>query len=395
MKTVEDDKKQTANSEYLLDVAKSSSYQNQSEEYYQAFGKWRSRKNNRYGYAYVKDIRERTYMEGKGYLADGPDRAERHSLLNCFNLMGAMMVIMQALTFAQMMIMPYIGGTSNISLYFYSFENQLADVSLGLACFISLMNIMKLLIPLVIYFSMTRMPAVVAIPRANVRKPEITISGVAFMMMASVFGRFGNYFLSKLFALVNIDISGFNVISSSDPRASAVYFISECILVSALTELLFRGAILQTFRQYGDFFALMVTCLLEVLSFGDITMSGYIFLSSAVIGLFTLRSGSVFTAIIMRISARLVNFAASNWTSLAGDTYQLLVEAVVSVLVIGFALFTYSRLLSDKNCDFNITDSYTHLNTKSKLLIMLSSKELVVWIVMVFITMIFNIRFIE
>lgn len=381
--------------EYLIDVARSSSYQNQSEEYYQKFGEWRSKKNNPFGYDYVKDSRERSYIKGKGYVHDGPDKAERIALLNCFAITGIMMVIIQLITMLQMLVMPRLGGETHVSLYFYSFKNHISDISLKLVCILNIFSITKLLIPIVLFFAITKMPFAVSLPRASKKNPEITTSGVAFMLMATVFGRFGNYGLSKLFALINIDISGFNMIYSSDPRANAVYFVSECIVVSILTEVLFRGIILQTFRQYGDFFALVMTCFFEMLYVGDFTMCGYIFLSSAVIGLFTIRSGSIYTAMIMRISARVVNFLASIGSAVVDDNMAIVTEAVISVIVIGFALFTYSRLMSKKNCNFNITDSYTHLTTKSKFLILLSSKAVVSWLVLVFITMIFNIRFLE
>ena len=51
---------------YLIDIAKEKTYQNQFDEYHKQFSEWRSRKDNPYGYSFVHDMREHTYVDGEG-----------------------------------------------------------------------------------------------------------------------------------------------------------------------------------------------------------------------------------------------------------------------------------------------------------------------------------------
>lgn len=382
------------NNDYILDVAKSSSYQNQTEKYYDDFGKWRSKKNNPFGYAYVKDVRERTYVDGKGFVSDGPDKAERKALSNCFKLLAGLMIITQLFVIAEYFFIAKIKGLTAFSTNFFGYALMSSDVSFDVVFVLGMMSILKLAVPIVVFFAVTKMPFSVALPKAKKRDFELSASGVAFMLMATIFGRIANTALSYLAALVGIKMYDFSFINTTDIKSMVFYVICEYIIASVLMEIFFRGIILQIFRQYGDFFALIVSCIANMLFYGDFSTAGYLALTSAVIGLFTIRCGSVYTAIAMRISARLVTMVVSIGIAFVDKDIALLVEAIVSVVIISFALVTYSRMISSKLCDFNITDSYTHLSFKSKFVVMFSTKEMILWLVMVLVLMIYNVRFI-
>ncbi len=66
--------------EYLIDVAAEKVYVSQDKAYHDAFTKWRNDKHNRFGYRFVHDSREHTYVDGEGY-ADSrhPTQREVHS----------------------------------------------------------------------------------------------------------------------------------------------------------------------------------------------------------------------------------------------------------------------------------------------------------------------------
>lgn len=376
---------------YIIDVAKSSSYQNQTEEYFEKYGQWRSKKNNPYGYDFVKDSREHSYIDGKGYVDDGPDKAERIALSNCCKLVGFLMIVMQAITIIQMLVLPLV--SENYVAFSSHIFNDLENPPFVVVCVSCAFSILRLLVPIILFIFIAKMPLAVVMPKGEKRDLNISISGVSFMLMALIIGRYANMLLAKLFSYIHVDFANFNMIDTKDPKSIIVYALTEYVILSILIEVLFRGFILQLFRQFGDMFALVVSCLLNVLFYGDATSMGHIMITSIVVGLFTLRSGSIYTAIAMRVSARLVTFFMSMGLNFVDPKIVGLVDAVISALIIAFSLITYSKLMTNSNCDFNITDSYTHLNSKTKFITMLSSKELCIWLIMVFITMVFNIRF--
>lgn len=83
------------------------------------------------------------------------------------------------------------------------------------------------------------------------------------------------------------------------PVESALYFLQAAILPAFLEELLFRGAIMQSLRPFGDRFALVVSSLLFALAHGNLVQAPNAMLSGLVLGYFALYAGSLFPSILM------------------------------------------------------------------------------------------------
>lgn len=379
--------------DYILDVAKSSSYQNQTREYYSDFLNWRTKKDNPYGYAYVKDVRERTYVDGQGYVSDGPDKAERAALANCSKLVAILLIISQLVTFVERAFVSKLKNISVFDVDFFSYATEGNDIEFDIVLIHSAISIIKYLVPIILFFLITRIPLSVALPKADKKDYQLSISGVAFLLMITTFGRTANFILGRAAGYFGMYYTDFASINLADNKSIAVYCVCEYLIVPILIEILFRGVILQFFRQYGDLFALIISCAVNVLFNNNLMMTGYVALTSIVVGLFALRCGSIYTAIAMRISARLVTMVVSVGISSLESYTAYLAEGVVYMIIVSFALITYSRMISKKNCNFNITDSYTHLSTRSKIVVLFSVKEVIIWLVMVLVSMIFSVRF--
>lgn len=379
---------------YILDVAKSSSYQNQTEEYYQAYGKWRTKPKNHFGYSYIKDVREHTYIDGKGFLADGPDRNERIYLLNCFTLLGALMIIPQVLTYLDRFIISDMTNTSFFFNDFFMGITRVDNAPFKMVVISSVISILKLLIPIVAFLAITRFPRIVAFPKAKVKDYEMSISGISFLLMATILCRAGNLAVNWATSKVGIDFSSVSFIHTDDMRAVVFYAISEYIVVGILTEILFRGIILQFFRQYGDLFAIIVSCIANVVFCADISQLFNVALMSIVLALFTVRTGSLFTAVAMRLCSRLCEMVISIGLVNIDDSLTLLLECSASIIIVSFALVTYSKMISSRKINFNVSDSYTHLAMKEKFIIMVSSGTMVVWFVTAIVLTISSVRFI-
>ena len=81
------------NNEYMRDVAKEATYLNQSDEYRRLYAQWRADPENLYGYQFVHDTREHSYIDGKGYVPHLAEVAESISLVKCCSLMGSCLLI--------------------------------------------------------------------------------------------------------------------------------------------------------------------------------------------------------------------------------------------------------------------------------------------------------------
>ena len=102
------------NNDYLIDIASDSQYQNQSDEYYKSYTRWRMNENNRFGYKFVKDKREHTYAYGEGYEHKKASDAEKKALRNCASLTGGCLLVA---AFLRLMQEIFDSGTSTVSCF--------------------------------------------------------------------------------------------------------------------------------------------------------------------------------------------------------------------------------------------------------------------------------------
>ena len=87
------------------------------------------------------------------------------------------------------------------------------------------------------------------------------------------------------------------------------YTIFDIVILSILTELLFRGGIFSALRQFGDITAIVITTMMSVLLTGDFFSMPAALLISFVSSIGMLRSGTIFTAIIVRIVYKMYQLA--------------------------------------------------------------------------------------
>lgn len=105
------------------------------------------------------------------------------------------------------------------------------------------------------------------------------------------------------------------------------------IVIPILSELVHRGVFLHILRQFGDGYALLLTSIITALTTGNNRAVLFTFVYSMVIGYFTMRSGSILTALVMRvvinISSYWLTFIKLTWT----DTGAYLTATFAVVLI--------------------------------------------------------------
>ena len=80
-----------------------------------------------------------------------------------------------------------------------------------------------------------------------------------------------------------------------------LYIINGVVLPAFIEEIVFRGAIMQSLRRFGDGFALLVSSVLFAVVHGNFVQAPYAFLMGLVIGYFVLRTGSLWAGIFIHL----------------------------------------------------------------------------------------------
>jgi membrane protease YdiL (CAAX protease family) len=160
-----------------------------------------------------------------------------------------------------------------------------------------------------------KIPAELAFPIKNPRL-SITVPGLFVCLGASMAGwlittalSWGLEFVFGLYP-VTPDFG-----QPTGLAANIVSVISITLIPAVFEELLFRGAIMQSLRRFGDGFALVASAILFGLMHGNFTQGVTATMMGLLFGYFVLRTGSILPAMIIHF----VNNALSTVFTYAGD----------------------------------------------------------------------------
>ena len=231
-----------------------------------------------------------------GFLKIDRQRMERERIMRLGDVLGMFL-------FVYLLLRMFSGGS------FQLFQNLLSRIAGGNMpaevqyvlswLFYMVLTSGVLLIPFFVYAAYLRMPARVAVP---LRRPRISLTVLGALVTASV-----SFMVSLAVSLMTgalkqwtgVVVSIPSVTLGSDP----VYFllhILQLVVVPAVTEeLVFRGVIMQSLRQFSDWFALLVSSMLFALIHPSVANLPHAFISGMLIGYFVLRTGSIFTGMFI------------------------------------------------------------------------------------------------
>ena len=347
----------TNTKDYMIDVAQDTTYQNQSDDYKKSFAKWRSNPQNSFGFQFIHDTREHSYIDGEGFVPHKAEVAERISMLKCCSLLGICLVVMLAIDFLNYFIVnKYAPDTTGTFVYFSQTDGGYGRYDVGMTFILGLLFAAKFVVPGLIFKIVTKIPNKVVFANSK---------GYEKMRLDGIYSIF---------------------VFSEDPVVALVSFAFFAIIVPIMQEIVFRGIFLQTFRQFGDTFAIMITAVVNGLCYYDITYLPFVVCCTAVLGLFTIRTGSVFTAISMSICAHITNFVLS-YIVLYDLPYAKIAEVIICTVIVGVSLVMYSKLTSFGDWTFNIENDNSFMTMSKRVKSFIATNSIAVWIAAILVTM--------
>lgn len=378
--------------EYFIDVVKDSTYQNQGDEYHKSYSEWRSDPDNSYGFQFIHDKREHSYIDGEGFVPHKAEVAERISMLKCCSLLGTVMLIMLVIDQILYQVLKLIApDTTGAIVYFSQKNGGTSRYDLVTTLIIGVFMLAKFIVPALIFKIVTKIPGRVIFARSSGNKKFLG-TALIIMMVIIVIGRIGQFLIAWFFSFVNIDGLYAVIIFSKEPDVAIASFLLFTILIPIAQEVLFRGVILQTFRQFGDYFAIIVSSVLSALCYYDITYFGFVICCSAVLGLFTVRTGSLKTPIFMSICSHITNFVLS-YVELYDIPSSELIEVLICTVILGISIVLYSKLLNVGEWSFNIENDASNMSMSKRLKAFISTNSIAIWFAAVLVAVIMFMRF--
>lgn len=388
----ENDTEQTRQNSYMVDIASDRTYNNQNAGYRDAFTRWRNDRSNKLGYRFVHDTREHAYVDGGGYVDKQAVTAETKSLHNCLQFLGILMLVYFLFEKCSEMLMRTRYDYVNINHTYYSLRGMSYVVSSEQLYIYCLSRIIMLVLPIIVIMRFVKLPPQVSIPRAKLDR-ELVFYGFSVALMLFVCFRFFDYLLTYMLQMVKIDVTFYTYIQTDTERAQICYFFCELIVTPILGEILFRGCILQLFRQFGDNFAIFISSLAAALCYHDISKILYVFSLGIALGVFTIRNGSLFPAIVTQLfftnTTLLLNTLAKEKFLIRNRVAEI--GVCLGMLVISFLLVLFMRIHFDN--PFKLKRDDTELTFQQKVRQLLNSGCSVIWLLCMLIATILSVEF--
>ena len=148
------------------------------------------------------------------------------------------------------------------------------------------------------------------------------------------------------------------------------------------------------FRQFGDNFAIFISSLAAALVYHDISKVMYVFSLGIVLGIITVRNGSIYPTIFIQLAmtniTMLLNSLAGEVTNLFNRLTELTACFLILAVFFPLMLITRSRL----ETPFRLRRDNTELSFAQKLRQLLNSAWTVIWLIVMLLATILSVTFI-
>lgn len=378
--------KQTANSD---DDRLNWRYQDKT--YNEMFKAWRKQRKDTVGFYYVSNPNELTYLDGYGFVTDYPEAAERNALRKVMNIVGMTMILLGVIDIFYKYAVPDLLAAFGADIYFDRYTKIFYGNEWLILFIDTFFSIIKRLIPLAYIYKKLKMPIKVMIPTKITNKTLFKYA-VPVMLLAVGLCSAASGIYGEMLSFLRIQPEKLFY----DPESKAVlvlFLIVHVIIIPIISEIHTRGALLQLLRQFGDGFAILFTALLTALISYNINSFCFIFITSVIIGYFTVRTGSVITAVLMRITVHAISYGIYMIDEMVNEDIQGLVIMLVLFVTIGAGLVCFIRLLCKHSDCFGLNFKSRYLGFSDKCGIIASSVPVVAGFTIIIIHTIMNIKF--
>ncbi len=271
----------------------------QDKAYNEQFKKWRKQSRNSHGFYYVDNSNELTYRDGYGYVKKYPEAVESKALRHVYGVLGVIILFTVFIDVIRLYILPLLLEMLGVDIYYDYFTGRFYGNEWLITVIYIVFELFKRVFPMIYIYRKLKMPINVMLP-VKIINPEMFTASIPVSMLVGGLCVSVSAIYEELLKIIGI--GSLRVISlPDDPAVAVVMIAANVIILPTISELFFKGAVMQLLRQFGDGFAIIITSAMSALLLYNVHRFCYVFIAAVVCGYFTIRSGSVMTAVVMRI----------------------------------------------------------------------------------------------
>ncbi len=336
-----------------IDVVEASVYPNQSEQYRMQFRDWRRKPQNRYAFAFIKDLKESSFSENMAILNETPSSVEQKSLRNIGFLIGTVLILYLVLENVMDKLIVFVMNHLGLDIEMFFLGSYLYGDGRHVFLVSAVINLLKYLVPVVVLGIALRLPVRVSHPQL-VRRPKELLLGICVTMLLSVV--LGLFCVSR-----SAELEKYRMLTSAAEAGNfqlLLHLFMSLLVIPLMAELLLHGSMFQVLRQFGDYFAIYVVSLLAALLAHNVQDAVRMGIMTLIFSVFVVSTGSFWTAVLLHVIHEIYMFALYYWESTDGlysIHWWLMILLPCLVCLITGAYLLHQRYRSGKNVHNNIT----------------------------------------
>ena len=379
--------------EQITDVSKEFYCRYQSENYNNKYQAWRSNCKNVYGFNYRKDCKEFAYMGGAGYIENTPQKSEKKALIKISFLLGLVFVV--TIVFMAFIKIPIVNllNILNYNIKIDSLSKEIIASQNNIFILDMLCNILKYLLPIMLLAVFLKTPKEVVFFKSSYSGPVFVKTIPAVMLFFPILVAVSEIY-QRVLVFSGITPQEITILVPSQRGLFIFSIVFYIVILPVLQSILMNGFVLQSLRQFGDDYAIIILSTLSALFFHSFTYFGVEFLYSIIIGFIAIRTGSFFSCLFSRILFQsfqyILLYIHQTQSTIVSKFYISWI--ILMALVLG--LFSFKNLMQNTSNIFSFNKHHKYMSLRKKIGYTFTAVPFVFYIIVSFLLQLYTLGFV-
>lgn len=272
------------------------------------FKKWRKAKDNPFAFNFEINKKESVFSDSRGFENRSKTETEKKVLGNIMRAAGIAMLISIVFYTVVNKLVIYLLECLGFDIHTTFFSPSIYGSGKEIVIVMIAVSFAALFIPTVYLHKKFKMPVNAGIMRTVNDSAEI-IGSIGAALIACTISCLPSAYSSNSRDIYNYFESVETDVSVWGQTEFVFYVIFDIIILSFITEFLLRGAIFSALRQFGDVIAIFITTVMSGLLTRNFLEIPSAILISIVASIGMLRSGTIFSALMVRVVFKMYQLA--------------------------------------------------------------------------------------
>jgi hypothetical protein rflaF_18951 len=272
------------------------------------FKKWRKNKDNPFAFNFEINKKESVFSDSRGFENRSKTEAEKKVLGNIMRAAGIAMLISIVFFTVVNKLVIYLLECLGFDIHTTFFSPSVYGSGKEIVIVMIAVSFAALFIPAVYLHKRFKMPVNVGVMRTVNDSAEI-IGSIGAALIVCTISCLPSAYSSDSRDIYNYFQSIETDVSVWGQTEFVFYTIFDIIILSFITEFFLRGAIFSALRQFGDVIAIVITTVMSALLTRNFLEIPSAILISLVASIGMLRSGTIFSALMVRVVFKMYQLA--------------------------------------------------------------------------------------